>query len=384
MTGNAANQIKYVGYYDTILNVDEARNYVLSAASKMDYICSALNRAGRDVLIVSRSSTTKRQFFRGKQFRLVDGVSLKLFSCLPWGNIFQKALSVIAGDIALFLYLALETRRNEPVIAYHSLGLMRSVTWAKRLRGFKLILEVEEIYQDVHSVRGGLQRAEYETFLAADAFIFSTELLEEKLNSQKKPSVVVYGTYRFEECRTSCFNDGRIHAVYAGTFDPNKGGAAAAAAAQFLDSRYHIHILGFGRESDTERLQQVISEVAATSECRLTYDGLLKGDEYKRFMQSCDIGLSTQRADSAFNDTSFPSKVLSYMANGLAVVSVRIRALEESQLAEHITFYDGQDPKSIAEAIKAVEVGASADGRLLLNRLDSAFISDVRSLLARL
>ena len=42
-----------------------------------------------------------------------------------------------------------------------------------------------------------------------------------------------------------------MEGVYAGTYDPRKGGVlAAVAAGQYLDDKYHIHIIGFGDEQD--------------------------------------------------------------------------------------------------------------------------------------
>ena len=49
-----------------------------------------------------------------------------------------------------------------------------------------------------------------------------------------------------------------------------------------------------------------------------------------KFIQKCQIGLCTQNIDAAFNTTSFPSKILSYMSNGLEVVGVNIAAIKNS------------------------------------------------------
>ena len=376
-------QITYVGFYDSSLNAAEARNFALSATNKMDYICGVINGIGLDVRIVSPARTGNKSTYRGKQVQLTDHIILKLFPTFPWGNLLQKAFSMIAGHIFLFLYLAFNTRRDENVLVYHSLGLMRSVRYAKRIRGFRVILEVEEIYQDVGLVQFAARKSEYATFRAADAFLFSTGLLDEKLNVERKPHVVVHGAYEVQLDRGLSFCDDRIHVVYAGIIDQKKGGATVAASvATYLDAKYHIHIVGFGDEAEIRRLQQIVAGISLATECDLTYDGLLRGDEFLEFLQKCDIGLSTQLAEAAFNDTSFPSKVLSYMANGLAVVSVRIRSLEESTVAREIVFYDGQDPRDIAEAIRSIRASARVDSRALIGQLNADFVEELRVLLA--
>lgn len=271
--------------------------------------------------------------------------------------------------------------KGDTLVVYHSLAYVGLVRILKRLKGFRLVLEVEEIYADVTG-SDKARKKEYKLFRRADAYIFPTELLNEKLNSEHKPHCIIYGTYQVEENRHYSFNDGKIHVVYAGTFDPRKGGAtAAAAAAEFLPENYHVHILGFGSKADTEQLKQVITKVSKKSAATVTYDGCLSGEAYIRFIQSCDIGLSTQNPNAAFNDTSFPSKILSYMANGLRVVSIRIPAIERSAIGDLVTYYDTQTPEAIAEAICKIDMNAPYDSRAEIQTLHENFVAQIQSLL---
>ena len=100
-----------------------------------------------------------------------------------------------------------------------------------------------------------------------------------------------------------------------------------------------------------------------SQKAKITYDGLLSGEEYIKFIQSCDIGLSTQNPNGKYNDTSFPSKILSYMANGLRVVSVRIPVVEESGIGKCVCYYDEQTPENIAKAIKSIDFSEEYDSR---------------------
>jgi glycosyltransferase involved in cell wall biosynthesis len=192
----------------------------------------------------------------------------------------------------------------------------------------------------------------------------------------------VHGTYKAEQDRGERFEDDLIHVVYAGTFDPRKGGVAAAiAAAEFLPANYHVHILGFGSEPDTQTIKNAVTEVAEKSKAKITFEGLLSGEDYIRFLQKCHIGLSTQNPEADFNATSFPSKILSYMANGLNVVSVRIPAVETSAVADLINFYDEQTPEQIAATILQVNLNSNADSRLALSELNEKFEFQLKMLL---
>lgn len=375
-------RIKYIGYFD-FQDSDVPRNYVVSATNKMEYIVSALNEIGYDVELVSASGSVEPEFrFHGAETKIRNPrFKVHFFASFGGRNKLLRIVRNIWHSLALLFYLLFRTRRNEPVIVYHSLGYYNVILLAKRIRKFRLLLEVEEIYQDVSSVPHMLRLWEYRTFRIADGYIFSTELLNEKINVARKPYVVIYGTYRVEPQIAVRPDDGTVHVVYAGTFDIRKGGGAAAAVAEFLPENYHVHILGFGNEKDTAQIRCIIEQTANRSTAKVTFEGLLKGNDYIRFLQKCHIGLSTQDPSAAFNTTSFPSKILSYMSNGLQVVSIRIEAIEHSAIGAEIHYYTEQTPQRIAEAVVSATESAADDNREVIKRLDAEFKRNIASLL---
>lgn len=370
----------YIGYYDTPENAEENRNIVLAATNKMTYIISVLDKLGYNTKVVSVSATKNEQKYPEKQIKLGANSELLLFRTLPSGNAWKRLISRSYMRFQLFRYLISVPEKDDKVMVYHSVAYADIVRWAKKFRKFKLILEVEEIYADVNGKEKD-RKKEHKLFKKADAFVFPTELLNEKVNIEGIPYSIIHGTYQVELDRKCKFNDGKIHCVYAGTFEPRKGGGIAAAAAGKLDANYHIHILGFGNEKDKKRMIDKIEELSKRCECKITYDGLLSGEEYIRFIQSCDIGLSTQNPDAEFNNTSFPSKILSYMANGLRVVSIRIPAIEGSAVGKYISYYNEQTPEKIADAIKAIDFSQEYDSRKIILDLDKSFQSEIGRLL---
>lgn len=373
-------KIFYMAYYNST-NSSERRNAVLSSVNKMNYICEALENNGYNTEIVSASGTTEKKFCKSKKVNLTDKTTLKLFSSLPRLNRIVSVIDRVILKTKLFLYMIKNTNKDSIVMVYHSLGYMSIVKRLKKLKGFKLIIEAEEIYGDVIGDEKTSQK-EYEFFKIADGFIFPTELLSEKVNTEKKPEVIIYGTYHIEKELPKLFTDDKIHCVYAGTLDPRKGGAIASAeSALFLNENYHIHILGFGNEKEKAETLNTIDSISKKSKAKITYDGLLSGEEYIKFIQSCDIGLSTQNPNGKYNDTSFPSKILSYMANGLRVVSVRIPVVEESGIGKCVYYYDEQTPENIAKAIKSIDFSEEYDSRKTIGVLDKAFICDLKTML---
>lgn len=370
--------MKYISFYDS--SDKEGRSSCLAATNKINYICKSLVAIGKNVEIVSASMTSPKGRFKGRTERIADGITLKMFPAFKWGNIFQKLWATMISAWILFFYFLIHVKRGETILVYHSLAYMRTLRVAKFIKRFRLVFEVEEIYGDVIGSKK-IKNKELRLFKKADAYIFPTQLLDDFVNVDKKPSAIIHGTYRVEKECGQPFDDGRIHVVYAGTFDPRKGGVQAAAAAAFLNSKYHVHILGFGSDKDTCALLKTIDDVSKKTECKVTYDGLKSGDDYIKFIQSCDIGLSTQNPDAAFNATSFPSKILSYMANGLRVVSIKIPAIEQSAIGKYMYYYDKQTPEEIAKAIMQVDLNDGYDSRKIISGLDEEFSSEIAELL---
>ena len=110
----------------------------------------------------------------------------------------------------------------------------------------------------------------------------------------------------------------------------------------------------------------------------VSYDGVLKGSAYIDFLQTCQIGLSTQNPDAAFNNTSFPSKILSYMSNGLQVVSADIEAVRRAYgISGYIYYYQKQEPSDIANAILNVDLDNPFDTRAVVQSLDNRFVEQL-------
>lgn len=374
-------KVYYLGYYDTPENKAENRNIVLSATNKMTYIIESLEKTGCSVEVISASQTKNRTGYPEKTVAIGEKSQLRLFKTLPWGNKFKRVLSLLYTRKQYHNYILKNLKSDDTLIAYHSVPYAEFLLKAKQKIGFRLVLEVEEIYSDVNGKEND-RKKEYKVFEAADAYVFPTKMLDDKLNTKSKPSVIVHGTYKVELDRKVKFDDDKIHIVYAGTFDPRKGGATASVgAAEFLDENYCIHILGFGSDQDRQNLLSEIENINKKSKCRVTFDGLLSGEDYIRFIQSCHIGLSTQNPSGAYNDTSFPSKILSYMANGLRVVSVRIPVVETSAIGEYINYYDEQTPEKIANAINSIALGDKYDGRRKVEEIDAKFKNSIGEIL---
>lgn len=374
--------IYYIGYFD-FQDSGVQRKYVVSATNKMEYIAKAINSIGYDIEIVSLSLSNKSGFkYHKGETKSKNGINAHFFPTFD-APIYWKWLKNCWRFFCLLFWGYKHLSSDDIVISYHTTSNTSPLlSFLRKKKGFRLVLEVEEVYSDVAKVKKHIVKREYDAFNHCDGFIFSTEMLGAKLNNQQLPNVVIYGTYNVEKVIARPDND-YIHVVYAGTFDKRKGGAAAAAAVEYLPSNYMIHICGFGKPGEVEEIKSIVKALQDNGH-NIQYEGLLKGTDYIKLLQRCSIGLSTQDPAAQFNNTSFPSKILSYMSNGLSVVSIRIEAVVNSKIGDYIEYYEEQTPEQIAACILSVGTKSDNDNRAVISTLDSSFKDDVKYLINKL
>ena len=370
--------MKYLCFFDSKPN---NRPATIAAVNKIKYICSAFNEESIDMEIVSCSMTAPCSM-KPQTERLSPHTTVRYFKTVKFRNSkLWKLKEMFRRSLTVFLFLLFHTKKDEKLIVYHSLAIMRSVMLAHKIKKFHLLLEAEEIYNDVF-VRSERNKKTEKRFLeSADSYMFPTDILAAKVNNAGKPQIIIYGAYDVKKMPKNPYNDGRIHIAYTGSFDPNKGGLSAALeTARFLDESYCLHILGTGTDDAVERLKTFIEEHSRKDACEILYDGVLSGDDYNRYLQRCDVGLSTQNPAAKFNATSFPSKVISYLANDLRVVTFPIDVLKKSEMNDLLYYYNADSPQEIAKVIREIDYETPYDSSSVILKLEERFRSDIRKL----
>lgn len=370
-------EIKYIGFYDLPDSLIK-RVSNLAATSKIDYICEAMVEAGYQVHLISPSWTVdyleNKKYIRQSTIKLNNNNKITFGPSFVTKNKWTRNLKIIYSLLWLFIWLLRNVKRNEKILLYHVPWLSFPVRWAKKIKRFKLILEVEEIYGDVSVIHPYFHVLEKKLINSADAYLFSTDLLADKIGSHK-PFVVIYGAYKTYPQLASPPNDGKIHLLYAGIIDTHKAGAFnAVEAAKYLSENYVLHIIGFGK---VELLKRKIAEINALNGCQVYFDGSLSGEDYVRYCQQCHIGLSTQNMEGKYLETSFPSKILSYLGMGLNVVSGNIECVKKSKISHIISYYDDNNFRNIAAAIENCRYSLPGEKISLIQKLNHDFAFDI-------
>ncbi len=374
-----ANKIYYLIHFDNKTN----RNVTPSAITKGKYVASALASCSSEVEIVSLAYPTKDSQDE-VYYQVSENVICHLFKGKYSNNRIIRYLNHKLYDKKIRKYLKQKVKKDDIVVVYHSLANMKLVKYIKKNITDKIVYEVEEIYGDVINDEK-TKIKELKTFKNASSYIFSNDYLNSIINTKQLPYVTCYGTYEIPTLYKEAFNDNLIHCLYAGTLDRQKQGAAIAInTARYLPNNYIIHILGFGTSQDLSYTKNLIDEINKQyGVTKVIYEGVKLNEEYLKFIQKCQIGLSTQNMDASFNDTSFPSKILSYMSNGLEVVSANIGVVKNSKISQYIHFYEVQDEKEIANVILNINLNAKSNNVDVVKELDKEFKEDLKAMLVK-
>lgn len=366
-----SKKIYYIGFYKNNSN-KLTRNYSLAAVAKMDYLSKVLTMNGYQVEIISASWVIDSMhcFEKGYKEVISQNIVLKTFSSFCSKSWILRRLRIIHTFTLLFCYL-LKLKKTDIVLVYHSPWLALPLYLAKKLKRFSIILEVEEIYSDISSLGKIFDMMENIIIKISNKYILSNDLLCDILKIHNKPNIVLYGNYLTKDTFLNAPDKNKIYLLYAGIVDLSKAGAFNAInASLYLDSNYELHIIGFG---DIDKLNEEIIRVNKINNCKIFYDGMLYGDEYIKYCQKFHIALATQRMHGKYLDSSFPSKIISYLSMGLNVVSGEIKCVKYSQISHLINYYNTDNPKSIAESIKSAKLHSRSDITSYIKSLHNEF-----------
>lgn len=373
-----ANKIYYLIHFDNKKN----RNVTPSAITKGKYVASALASCSSEVEIVSLAYPTKDSQDE-VYYQVSENVICHLFKGKYSNNRIIRYIDHKLYDKKIRKYLKQNVKKEDIIVVYHSLANMKLVKYIKKNVTDKIVYEVEEIYGDVINDEKAKIK-ELKAFKNASSYILSNDYLNTIINTKQLPYVTCYGTYEIPTLYKESFNDNLIHCLYAGTLAQNKGALNAINVAKYLPNNYLIHILGFGSEKDIADIKNAVNEVNNSyGTTKVIYEGLKLNEEYLKFIQKCQIGLCTQNIDAAFNTTSFPSKILSYMSNGLEVVGVNIAAIKNSKVGQYIQFYNVPDEKEIANAILNINLNNKTNNVDVVKELDKEFKEDLKDMLVK-
>ena len=378
--------IYYVGYYDIPQNGKYIRSISPAAVRKMDYVIHALCALGEDVTVVSPAITASQDVNTGlHSYTETIGENCQLV-CAPMLPIRHAKLQSINARFArLWLkhYLSRHVQKTDVVIVYHVPALAPAIMASQKKKGYKFILELEEIYAKVWKMSRADRKHEQDLISMSDGnAIVVSEALKEKLGFDH--AVVSYGSYKSYEGsihRTSKADDS-IQLVFSGGIEQTRGGAFIALdVIRKLPARYSLTISGSVDVGSKDKFLSLIQEINVEKgfPC-VKYVGLLPQEQFDDLLLNADIALNLQR-EGEYGGFLFPSKILTYLAYELPVVTTPGESICKSTLSDKLFITPDYQIDTIIQMIEGMDLSMPHNYRQTLQRMDADFKKALRELI---
>ena len=358
-------RIVYVGMYDYPDDVVN-RFYSLAAINKMNYIISLLNENGYDVDIYSLSNSKESTFKFSREKKVEIG---------------RNILYIILSYCWLMMKILCNARTNDYILIYHTLEGIVPLSIVKRLKKLRYVLEVEEIYSEMPNSNGSNKKKELRFISRADKYIVVSHLLKDKL--PPRDSMIIYGNYKFvDDANSYIKKNNKINLLFSGSLDLTRGVFQAIESMYFLPENYVLNISGVGSKSSVYLVQKKIDELNTFRNkvvCR--YLGKLDDNDYRLLLSSSDLALNTQ-IEGEYAQFLFPSKLLSYMAYNIPIVSTKGQSIMKSPFAKYIYFTNDSSGESIAKIVSSIDLSSSVNYQVILDELHNQAIQELKKILS--
>ncbi|MBR5319025.1 MAG: glycosyltransferase [Peptococcaceae bacterium] len=382
MNEDFSGKVYYLCFYFDPEMEDKVVTYP-SVISKIDYVVDTLKGLNKEVTLVS-IAPSKSGYFAGYRKKIDDLENHVYLRSRYSKNKFVRKAFFISHSITILSYLLKNVMPGDIVLVYHSLY---NRLWLGIYRLFlsnMLVLQIEDVFSELSERTKRFKKYEWNLLRKMRKCICVNDIVYAHLPDVPQ-KIISYGSYKTIPQYHIPHNK-PIRLVYAGVIEQERQAAFLAVKSMcYLNEGYELNILGFGDEENIAALEKLIKEVnKELGRNAVVYHGRFSGEEYWKFLQGCDIALSTHAYTSeSFSsaDYTFPSKVLTYMANGLRVVAQRLTVLEKSSIAEYLHFYDNPDPKLIADTITEIDLNLKYDSRAVVSKLDELFAGELEKML---
>lgn len=378
------NHIYYIGFYSKNTNPNDFLVFP-ATNTKMDYIISAIKSADYRVTIfaLGECKVKKIKFYKKKTEIIDDFEKIIYVSTFGSSSIIIKFFSRLWLLIQLFFFLSFKVKKGSKVLYYHTYATIIAVRLSKLFNNYKLIFEVEEIFQAAWRGTNEKIKEEINYLQKGDAFILVNDIMASKCGFENKPFAVCYGDYRITKINKQANYkiNNPINIVYAGVLGgENSDVYLSIRAVELLPKNYKLHILGYGSQNHVNNMINIVNQInKKVGYSKISYHGKLSGKEYFDFLADCQIGLSTRVLEDKYSDYTFPSKVLVYIGNNLTTVSSQISCIMKSKVRDSIWFYKSSTPESVAEVI--IDIGTdnlNKSNQNILLELDYDFVTSIK------
>ena len=349
----------------------------------MGYVIRLVKKIGEKLTVVSWIPSDKMGYVPLREVE-VDNQQKEVY--LSSFRIKKMPMRITAAlrNCSLYRYFLKNVKKEDTVIVYHATSIIKPLLKAKRKIGFKLILEVEEIYHVDNKIKNAKATKLKEEALisVADSYVIVNDLIFDNYVNNQKPYMVLYGVYDGKGFNViDKVGEKPIKLLFSGSLDRVRGSFLAIETAKLLTNDYELHVCGAGETSYVNQLKLEIEKNNAKKDgCKIIYHGQLSEQKLDKLALSCDIGLNLQDVNNPFESVSFPSKITFYLQHGLTVISTKMSSVLASKLASAVDFCEC-NAVGVVEVIQKVKLKEKKKNMRVMDELDVCAQEELKALL---
>ena len=335
----------------------EGKRFALSGPLKSLGLARAMMAVGHDVTIYSSGVTTCNVVVPAfSEKEVYPEGTLQIKYC----NILSKRRCDPINQIRMVRYLKQEHKcEHFDMIVYYNITLGASLL-VKRMKDCIKVLEYED---NIFNKALAGDKNDFEWFKRKmyNRIISHTDgvmavcnglMLSEVPNRVLTPGIVNEEVSGNVSTRVNKLEVGKpVTIILTGGIHYSKGGDLLAGAMKYIKTPCIVKV--YGNCNLDERLKVLIAEVPAIH--KFEFNGYMEHAELIRTLdRDADILINTTRSMGVGAQAAgFPFKMMEYASTGRPIVSSEIGKLD-ADYNSHITYYDGEEPKVIANTIEEV------------------------------
>lgn len=335
----------------------EGKRFALSGPLKSLGLARAMMAAGHEVTIYSPGVTTcnvRVPAFTEKE-TFPEGALI-----IKYCNIISKRRCDPINQIRIAHYIKQEHQREHfDVLVYYNITLGASLL-VKSINNCIKVLEYED---NIFNKALAGDRNDFEWFKRKmyNHIISHTDgvmavcnglMLPEIPHRVLTPGIVNEEVINNVSTRVNKLQDGRpVHIILTGGIHYSKGGDLLVKAMSYIKTPCVVSVYGNCELNDT--MKELMTKVPKCH--KFEFKGYMKHEELIQTLnRDADILINTTRSmHVGAQAAGFPFKMMEYASTGRPIVSSEIGKLDDDYNS-YITYYDGENPEVIADAIEDV------------------------------